>query len=100
MGIKPATDIFQSHMVGIFQQMKANKPNPYIDDIFHGKGKTFDDHLSILDEIFQRLREHGMQVNLDKSELCAFEVEFLGFCLKQTGFQPTQKRIEAILKFN
>ena len=100
MGMKPATDIFQSRMVGVFQQMRANKPNPYIDDIFHGKGKTFDEHLPILDEIFQQLKEHGMQVNLDKSELCAFEVEFLGFCLKQTGFQPTRKRIKAILKLD
>ena len=76
MGIKPATDIFQSRMVGIFHGM-PNKPNPYIDDIFYGKGEDFDSHLSILDDIFQHLSDHSMQVNLDKSELCAFEVEFL-----------------------
>ena len=98
MGIKPATDIFQSRMVGVFQPMTKNKPNPYIDDIFHGKGDDFDSHLDILSEIFTRLLEAGMQVNLAKSELCATEVEFLGFLLKQTGFQPTRKRIEAILK--
>jgi hypothetical protein len=39
-----------------------------------------------------------MQVNLNKSELCAREAEFLGFLLKQGGFMPTRKRIEAILK--
>jgi SOS-response transcriptional repressor LexA len=38
-----------------------------------------------------------MQVNLAKSTLCAKEVEFLGFLLKETGYQPTKKRIEAIL---
>ena len=100
MGIKPATDIFQSRMVGIFQQMGKNKPNPYIDDIFHGKGNTFERHLTILDEMFQLLEDHGMQVNLEKSKLCATEVEFLGFCVKQTGFQPTRKRVEAILKLD
>ncbi len=98
MGIKPATDIFQSRMVGVFQPMTQNKPNPYIDDIFHGKGDDFDSHLNILSEIFTRLLEAGMQVNLEKSELCAIQVEFLGFLLKRTGFQPTRKRIEAILK--
>lgn len=98
MGVKPATDIFQSRMVGVFQPMRENRPKPYIDDIFHGKGKTFIEHLNILDEIFRRLEDAGMQVNLDKSELCAHEVEFLGFLLKQGGFTPTRKRIEAILK--
>ena len=53
MGIRPATDIFQSIMVGIFMSMEADKPNPYLDGIFHGKGSDFDSHLSILNEIFQ-----------------------------------------------
>jgi hypothetical protein len=47
-------------MVGIFMSMEANKPNPYLDDIFHGKGYNFDSHLSILNEIFQRLKEAGI----------------------------------------
>ena len=78
----------------------VNKPNPYIDNIFHGKGRGFDSQLVILDEIFQRLKDNGIQVNLNKSELCLFKVEFLGFCLKQTEFQPRRKRIEAILKLS
>jgi hypothetical protein len=98
MGIKPATDIFQSRMVGIFQPMQENRPNPYIDDIFHGKGKDFDEHLTILDDILDCLEHAGMQVNLDKSDLCSTTVEFLGFSLTQTGHRPTRKRIEAILK--
>ena len=62
--------------------MESNKPNPYIDDIFHGKGNNFDSHLTILDEIFQWLKDAGMQVNLTKLTLCSKEVEFLGFLLK------------------
>ena len=57
MGIKPATDIFQSRMVGIFQPMRNHKPSPYIDHIFHGKGDTFDKHLLILNNIFNRLKQ-------------------------------------------
>jgi hypothetical protein len=91
MGIKPATDIFQSRMVGIFMSMGINKPNPYIDNIFNGKGSNFDDHRNILNEIFQRLKDAGMQVNLAKSTLCAKEVEFLGFLLKEMGYQPSKK---------
>ena len=69
--------------------MQSNKPNPYIDDIFHNKGHDFKSHLTILDEIFQRLKDAGIQVNLVKSTFCSKEVEFLGFLLKEMGFQTT-----------
>ncbi len=52
IGIKPASGIFQSQMVGVFQPMEHRKPMPYIDDIFHGKGNTFEEHLAILAKIF------------------------------------------------
>jgi hypothetical protein len=78
MGIRPATDIFQSNMASILQPMTQNKPNPYINDIFHGKGQDYDSHLNILGDIFTWLLEAGMQVNLSKSELCATQVESLG----------------------
>ena len=78
--------------------MWAIKPDPYIDDINHTKGDTFEKHLDILSEILLSLLEEGMQVNLVKSALCAKQFEFLGFLLTQKGYQPTQKRIKAILK--
>ena len=62
------------------------------------KRDRFDTHLTILNEIYQQLEDAGMQVNLDKSTLCSKEVEFLGFLIKETGYQPTQKRIELIQK--
>ena len=76
--------------------MQEGRSNPYIHDIFYGKGNAFKDHLAILNEILSHLLDEGMQVNLDKSMLCAIEVKFLGFCLGQKGFKPT--KIEAILK--
>jgi hypothetical protein len=98
MGVKPATDIFQARMVYVFMSMPKDRPKPYIDDIFHGKGPSFDEHLEILAEIIRLLRLPGMQVNLDKSELCQKQVKFLGFLLTRTGFIPTCKRVDAILK--
>lgn len=98
MGIKPATNIFQSRMAGIFQPFENIRLNPYIDDIFHQKGENFEDYLSIPNTIFAHLEEAGRQVNLNKSKLCSKKVNFLGFELTQTGRQPTCKRIKAILK--
>ena len=99
MGVKPATDIFQTRMVSIFMSMNPlTKPDPYIDDILHSKGKSFCEHLNILAEILRRLVEAGMQVNGEKSDFCAIIVKFVGFCLSQTGYRPVQSRVEAILK--
>ena len=97
-GVKSATDIFQARMVGIFASMQMNRPCPYLDDIFHYKGETFDECLQILDEVFEQLSAAGMQVNLEKSYIMTIQVELLGFILTRTGAKPTPKRIEAILK--
>ena len=67
MGVKPATDISQARMVSVFMSMPKDRPKRYIDDIFHGKGSSFNEHLEILAEIFRLLRLSGMQVNLDMS---------------------------------
>jgi hypothetical protein len=79
--------------------MKQNKPNPYIDEIFHGKGQDYDSHLHIVGEIFTQLLEAGMQVNLSKSKLCATQVEFLGFLLKKTGFHSKSYHLAISRKY-
>jgi hypothetical protein len=50
MGVMPATDIFQSRMVSVFADMGPDKPVPYIDNIFISAGKTFEEHLALLEE--------------------------------------------------
>ena len=78
--------------------MRELRPQPYLDDVFHSKGKMFDECLQILDDIFERLEKAGMQVNLSKSSIMGEEVELLGFMMTRKGSKPTAKRIEAILK--
>lgn len=51
-----------------------------------------------LAEIFKRLREHEMQVNLAISELLQETLTLLGFELIREGSRPNTKRLEAILK--
>jgi hypothetical protein len=59
----------------------------YIDDLLvhtkdHGK------HLEVLDELFTRLRKHGLKINLPKSFFGAREVSYLGFKLTPDGIKP------------
>lgn len=97
MGVMPATDIFQARMVHLFADMDERKPHPYIDDIIHFKGNTFEEHLEILNEILQLLAKAGMQVNA-KSKFCQTTVKFLGFELSRTGYKPLKSRVDAILR--
>ena len=95
-GIKPATDIFQGRMASLFYD--APKPPPvYLDDILHPTKGTFGTHLVELDDTLTRLEEGGLQVNAEKSNWAAKELEFLGFWVTTEGYRPTAKRVEAIL---
>ena len=85
-------------MAGIFASMRENRPYPYLNNIFHHKGKIFDECPGFLSKHFDRIGKHGMQVNLEKSELMAETLTLLGFQLTRTGSRPTAKRIKAILK--
>ncbi len=97
MGVMPATDIFQARMVHVFADMGEQHPFPYVDDILHFKGNTFEEHLEILNEILQLLAKCGLQVS-DKSRFCQASVEFLGFQLDRTGYRPLPSRVDAILR--
>ena len=78
--------------------MQLNDPKTYLDDILHAKGSTFQEHLTLMDEILIRLDKAGMQVNAEKCSFYALEIEFVGYLLTQMGYKPLTKCIEAILK--
>ena len=58
-GIKPVTDIFQGRMISSFEDMKK-PPSVNFDDILVTSNTTFEDHLTILNEILKRLNNSGM----------------------------------------
>ena len=58
MGVMPASDLFQSRMVHMFAGMNEWRPFPYINNDLHFKGTTFEEHISILDEILTLIGEH------------------------------------------
>ena len=85
-GIKPATDIFQGRMNSLFVDTKK-LPSVYLDDILVTANCTFEDHLTFLDEILERLNDHRMYINAG----------VLRFWLAGKGYRPLKKRIESIL---
>jgi hypothetical protein len=66
-------------MVDLFASMGKNRPYPYIDDILHFKGNTFEEHIEILCKILKLLTSMGMQISVEKSCFCQASLEYLGF---------------------
>ncbi len=91
MGIMLAKDIFQSRMVSVFAYMGPDKPIPYIKDILISAGKTFKEHLTIMEETLIPLGNAGFQVNADKSGFFSKALKFLGFVLTPERYQPLPK---------
>ena len=87
-------------MVHVFAGMKERWPFTYIDDILHFKGDTLEEHLLNLDEILRLIGESSLQVSTEKSRFCQESVEYLGFLLSRTGYQPVPSQVSAILHIN
>ena len=58
----------------------------YLDDIYRYIGKTIaKHHLLNIKEVFQRLREAGLQLKSSKCNFCSPKVEFLGHVMSRDG---------------
>ena len=59
----------------------------YIDDILV-HSKTHQEHRRILDQVFQRLKQHNLKIRLEKCHFANTSVEYLGFRLTPQGVLP------------
>ena len=82
-------------MTTIFQDMMHKEIEDYVDDIVVKSGKG-ENHIAVLDRVFERCRANKMKMNSLK---CAFGVSagtFLGFVVHRNGIEPS--KIKAILE--
>lgn len=54
--------------------------------------------MEYLEQIFLRLKETGLQINLTKSALSQWALEYLGFWVTREGYKPLASRIQGILE--
>lgn len=70
----------------------------YIDDIIM-HSEEWEDHLRQLSQLFGRLQEAGLTVNLTKSEFGRAQVTYLGHTVGQGRLAPVSAKVAAILEF-
>lgn len=67
----------------------------YLDDVIV-VGRTFEEHLRNLRDVFARLRAAGLKLQPKKCHLCSPEVEFLGHVVSAEGVSTDPKKIEKV----
>lgn len=75
----------------------------YIDDILIGT-PTFEEHLSVLSGIFQRLTKFNFTIKLSKRNFSQAKVRFLGLIIsrdgiKPDGIEPQPRKLNVITRF-
>lgn len=70
----------------------------YLDDIFV-EGETLEEHDARLEKVMAKLKERGVQLNMDKCRFRVTELEFLGYKISESGIAPSEAKVEAIIAF-
>lgn len=94
-GLKNAPSTFQRVMDSILCGL--DNTLVYMDDIIV-YSTSLQEHMTNLDDLFRRLREANMKIQLDKSDFSTKETSFLGHIITPDGVKPDPKKIEAIQK--
>jgi hypothetical protein len=70
----------------------------YLDDL-EVASKNKQEHARHLRELFLRLREHGLVINLEKCVFGVESIDFLGHRVSAAGVAPLPDHVEAVTKF-
>ncbi|XP_055634140.1 uncharacterized protein K02A2.6-like [Toxorhynchites rutilus septentrionalis] len=92
-GVKAAPGAFQQ----LVDTMLAGLENTcgYIDDVIVG-GETEGEHWQNLNALFQRLKEFGFTVRMEKCSFGRMQIKYLAHMIDQHGIRPDPEKIEAI----
>lgn len=70
----------------------------YLDDLLI-MTPTFDEHLSLLSEVADRLARAGLTINVEKSHFLLNEIDYLGYVVSGGSLRPNPDKVRAIAEF-
>ncbi|XP_068204955.1 uncharacterized protein [Palaemon carinicauda] len=95
-GLANAPATFQRVMSLILQDLE--KVFVYLDDIIIASD-TWVNHIQKIKEVFSRLKQHGLTINLAKSNFCKGQVSYLGHRVGSGKVLPHDANISAITSY-
>ena len=87
----PAT--FQRLMDEVLQGILWDFVVVYLDDL-NVYSRNFDEHLSHLRDVFDRLRQAGLKLNPEKCRFASSKLVFLGHVIDSQGIRTDPEKIE------
>ena len=97
-GLSNAPATFQRLMDLVLAGLQWSHCLVYIDDIIVF-GKTFQEHLSNLQMVFERIRQAGLKIKPSKCDLLKKEVQFLGHIVSEKGIAANPMKSEKIFNW-
>ena len=94
-GLTNAPAIFQRSMNKVLSGLIGRCCMVYIDDIVIFS-HTPEEHAQHLEEVFERLRQAGLQLKPSKCSFGLSKIDLLGHSVSADGIQPLPERVEAI----
>ena len=95
-GLCNASQTFQRYMHRLFGDLDF--VIVFIDDICIASS-TEEEHREHVQIVFERLKENGLVINVDKCRFAQKQVEFLGYLVSAEGILPLPDRVEAINRY-
>ena len=92
-GVKVAPAIFQQIMDSLLAGLDGCAA--YLDDIVV-TGRNLEEHNRNLWKLFERIKDFGLRVKLEKCAFLKKEVEFLGQIISKEGRRPNKEKVRAI----
>jgi hypothetical protein len=93
MGLLGCPASFEQLMETVLRNI--NNVLVYIDDVLLHTA-SHDEHLKVLEKVFECLHQNHLKVNLDKCVFGNREVSYLRFMLTPEGIKPGQNKLQAI----
>ncbi|KAI5743861.1 hypothetical protein M8J77_022987 [Diaphorina citri] len=92
-GISPAPAIWQREIEKVIKGIPG--VGVYLDDMYV-TGPDDATHLDRLKQVFERLNEYNLRLNVKKSVFLQSELEYCGYIICKAGIKKTKGKIEAI----
>ena len=89
----PAT--FQRLMDHVYKGIAWKFVVVYLDDTIV-YSRTFDEHLTHLKRVFNRIKQAGLRLNIEKCTFWMHQLPFLGHLISATGIAPDPQKVEAV----
>ena len=92
-GLSCAAEIFQKKVSDAIRGIPCVKN---ISDDIYGGGVDNEDHDRHLDQLFRKLQEYGLTINLPKRQFRVPTMLFFGHVFSENGLSPNPKKVEAL----